>query len=65
MEYQHDMNWERSMIRNMKHDTWDGMVGRGRTGGGAQQLHWGHMWPSCVLWGHELPDWYQLIGTFC
>ena len=25
MEYQHDMNWERSMIRNMKHDTWDGM----------------------------------------
>ena len=27
MEYQHDMNWERSMIRNMKHDTWDGMVG--------------------------------------
>ena len=29
MEYQHDMNWERSMIRNMKHDTWDGMVGRG------------------------------------
>ena len=29
MEYQHDMNWERSMIRNMKHDTWDGMVGQG------------------------------------
>ena len=35
MEYQHDMNWERSMIRNMKHDTWDGMVGQGRGWGTA------------------------------
>lgn len=38
MEYQHDMNWERSMIRNMKHDTWDGMVGQGRGWGTAASL---------------------------